>query len=209
MVATAQGECMFPERCMALGRDGDFTTIAHHLLHYRTVIEQIGPEDDVLDVGCGCGLASRFYRLQTEGRVVAVDRPPSIAIARSLYYAPGVEYVDLDFTEGPLPAGEFDVAVLTEVYEHLEEALGRKVIREISDRLRPDGRLFMSVPLLSRGPEQAAERFRYHVRDFADEAAVLTEVAEGLAPGQTVGLVFMKEITGSMVGTKGGEAGCE
>ncbi|HUT75453.1 MAG TPA: class I SAM-dependent methyltransferase [Armatimonadota bacterium] len=199
-LVAAAGEFMFPEHWAMVGNIG---TIASHIHHYNAVANAIEAADDVLDVGCGCGLATRLYRLQTTGRVVAVDRPPAIDIARSLYYSPGVEYWSQDFVEEALPEGEFDVAVLTEVYEHLPEAVGHKVVGEIAARLRPEGRLYMSVPLLSRGEQQASKNFANHCRDWADEEAVLDEVAGMLSAGQTVGLVFLASIVATKGGCKG------
>jgi SAM-dependent methyltransferase len=197
--AASTGEFMFPEH-WALA--GNIPTIASHLHHYATVAAQIGPRDSVLDVACGCGLAARLYRLRTTARVVAVDRPPAIDVARSLYYMPGIEYVALDFTRDALPEGRFTVAVLTEVYEHLHEAAGRALIRQIAARLRPHGRLYVSVPLLSRGERQAAKYYRHHVRDFEDEADVLGEIAGELLVGQSAHLVHMATITASEAGQR-------
>ena len=195
--SASTGEFMLPEHWAMVGNG---PTIGSHFTHYAMLARQIGPEDDVLDLGCGCGLATRIYRLHTSGRVVAVDRPPAIDIAHFGYPTPGVEYVACEFTTDALPRGQFDLVAFTEVYEHLDEALGHRVIEQVAERLRPCGRLLMSVPLLSRGPRQAAANFRHHVRDFTDEAAVLGEVADILRVGQSVALVSMQGVGESIEG---------
>ena len=58
----------------------------------------------------------------------------------------------------------------------------------------------MSVPLLSRGPQQAAANYRHHVRDFADEDTVLSEVAAMLRPSQSVALVTASGVNEAVEG---------
>jgi hypothetical protein len=69
----AGGECMVPE-CFVIYADtanvfspGGIGNIASHFGHYREVLQYIGRHDNVLDIGCGCGFATRLYRLKTKG----------------------------------------------------------------------------------------------------------------------------------------------
>lgn len=194
-------EFLLPEQVvLGQGHPDAIGNMMSHLCHYAMVASAIKPTDDILDVGCGCGLAVKFYRLKTEGRVVAVDRPPAIEIARCAYYTPGVEYYAGDFADHSLPEGPFDLATMIDVYEHLPEDVGWRILDELSARLRPDGRFLISVPLMSRGGY--AKNNAYHLREFADEPTVLQEVATHLAQGQSVRFVTTKYLSDPVRGTR-------
>jgi len=193
LAVLGSGEFAWPE---VWATRGNSATVASHLRHYATVAAHLQPADSVIDVGCGCGLATRIYRLHVGGRVVAVDRPPAITVARNYYPMPGVEYHSIEFSRNELPEGEFDVAIMLEVLEHLQAEVGAAVLQQIAARLRQNGRLYFSVPLLSRGNRPASE-VKHHVRDFADPDAALAEATRYLFAGQSAHLVYMDAIAAS------------
>ena len=187
----SSGELMLPEYFALRETTGDpfnlggIGNIARHFSYWSRVAHLIGNADNVLDIGCGCGLAARLYRLRTEGRVVALDREPALGIAQALYHTPDVEYVEADLMDCDLPEGPFDVVAMTEVYEHLPEDVGLRVVGQIAERLAEGGRLVMSVPF-------EAEEYgnQYHARHFRGAEDVLCEVSERLSVGTMLYLLL-------------------
>lgn len=98
----------------------------------------------VLEIGCGNGNLSR--RLQAAGlEVVGLDPSHSgIEIAR--VSVPGVPFFRMSVEEDPALLGEldFDLAVSTEVIEHLYTP--RSLMRFAAVALRPGGYLVISTP---------------------------------------------------------------
>jgi SAM-dependent methyltransferase len=76
----------------------------------------IGPDDEVLDVGCGAGQTTRLAaRTARNGHVLGVDlSAPMLARARTTAAAEGVTNVEFEQGDAqvhPFPAGRFDVAI--------------------------------------------------------------------------------------------------
>ena len=97
------------------------------------------PRGRVLEIGCGAGaLLSDLARLGFSCAAIETA-PEALALARDLN--PGVEIV-------PAPRADwdeaFDLVLAFEVLEHLEDDAG--ALREWRSRLRPGGRLLISVP---------------------------------------------------------------
>ncbi len=113
------------------------------------IVERVGRGKRVVDLGCRYGdLAARFVD-GNEVVGVDIDREAAAACARSL----GIETHVLDLN-GPLgfPDASFDVAVLSEVLEHLPYP--DLVLQEIHRILRPGGVLVGSVPNGARLPNR-------------------------------------------------------
>lgn len=104
-------------------------------LHVRTT-------DDCVDIGCGDGGTSGTY-LNTKARsYVGVDvSQAAVDLAR----ASGLSAIRVqDASRLPFDDGSFDVAVCTEVLEHLIAPLA--AAEEARRVLRPAGRLIVTVP---------------------------------------------------------------
>jgi SAM-dependent methyltransferase len=109
---------------------------------------EIGPEDAVLDIGCGAGQTTRdAARLATDGWVLGVDISKGmIERARSLVEAAGmrnVTFEDADAQDHPCPAERFDLAM---------SRFGTMFFRDpvvafsnIGRGMRPAGRLLLMV----------------------------------------------------------------
>jgi SAM-dependent methyltransferase len=109
---------------------------------------RIGPEERVLDVGCGTGQTTRdAARLATGGLALGIDlSAPMLAVARDRAAAEGVanvEHVQGDAQVHPFPEGGYDVAISrTGTMFFGDPAAG---FANIARALRSGGRLAMAV----------------------------------------------------------------
>ena len=119
----------------------------HRLMDYhRFFIERLKRSDRVLDVGCGYGAVS-FSMAQAGALVTGVDiDEKNIPMARERY-----KHINLDFVHGDvtrdLPNGVFDVIVMSNVLEHIEDRIG--LLKMIQDKFQPKLWL-IRVPMINR-----------------------------------------------------------
>lgn len=104
----------------------------------------LGPDDGMLDVGCGTGAAVREAAL-TASRAAGFDLSPAM-IARARTLADGVENVD--FHEGdatgalPFADGEFSAVLCTTAFHHFTAPA--RALAEMARILGPGGRLVIA-----------------------------------------------------------------
>lgn len=102
----------------------------------------VGPDETVLDVGCGTGnlTAALLARLSPAGRVVAVDISPAmVAVARRKIDDPRVRWHIGDVLQLPLTEASVDRVLCYSVWPHFED--GAAVAVELARVLRPRGSL--------------------------------------------------------------------
>ena len=120
----------------------------HRLTRYHDFfVERVKPGELVLDIGSGKGELA--YDLVTRGgaSVVGVDHDPShLSFARSHFRHERLEFRDGDVLER-IPAGRFDVVVLSNVLEHLEPRV--EFLRGLVESAQPS-RLLLRVPVYER-----------------------------------------------------------
>jgi 2-polyprenyl-3-methyl-5-hydroxy-6-metoxy-1,4-benzoquinol methylase len=99
----------------------------------------------VLDAGCGRGALGAVLR-QRGWHVVGIERHPEAAGVAQGRLAQVVQADMCDFARVEEELGDvhFDVLIFSDVLEHLADPAG--VLRHYLRRLRPGGRLFVSVP---------------------------------------------------------------
>lgn len=101
------------------------------------------PSAAILEPGCGTG--GNFPMLARRGRLYAMDADPS-----ALRFAASRGLAEL--CQGSLPENipfgdtRFDLIVMTDVLEHLADDAGS--LRALRTRLKPGGRLLLTVPAL-------------------------------------------------------------
>lgn len=142
---------------------------------------EINSGSHVADVGAGVGymLPLLVAAVGSEGRVFAEDIQPDFvaAIGKKIEVNgwPNVTAVLGTPVDPKLPHNRLDVALLIDVYHHLDYP--GEIINRIRDALKPHGRLIVADFYNSRPhPRSAPEVLRRHIRadrdDFAGEIAV-------------------------------------
>jgi SAM-dependent methyltransferase len=103
------------------------------------------PRDAViLELGCGTG--GNFPMLARRGRLYAMDADQTALAFAAERGLAQLARGSLPW-EFPFAAQRFDLAVMTDVLEHLDDEHGS--LRAVRSSLRPGGRLLLTVPALS------------------------------------------------------------
>ena len=151
-------------------------------LYRRTVLQAGGSHARVLDFGCGTGVLFDELSRQAD-EVIAVDvvLEPARFCIRELGFA-NIKLMSPGAAELELAAGSLDAIVAAEVLEHIEPLAG--TLEFFRDRLRPDGKLLVSVPtenaLYRLGRRMAGFDGHYHE---SNAAAIHQEIlANGFRP---------------------------
>ena len=113
---------------------------------------EIRPDDDVLDLGCGEGAFLRSLGNRS-GRTVGVDlNAPAVDALRSI----GIEAHVGGFGDlSDRAVGLFDVVSAFHLLEHVADPLA--VVRAAGHRLKPEGRMIVSVPNRERSLKNERE----------------------------------------------------
>jgi len=117
------------------------------------------PYDRLLDLGCGDGRLLEMIGAGREARHYGSD-VSSQALELAAKRVPDAAFFQLDITEQELPA-TYDVVVLSEVLEHLEDDEG--VLRRVAGHTR---HVVISVP---GGPADKVEKQYGHLRNYAGD----------------------------------------
>lgn len=104
----------------------------------------------ILDIGCGSGYAVTRFLGKMGDHVIGIDMyPPSVAYAEKHFGCAGLRFLCMDAQELSTAGEVFDVVVLADVLEHLDDPFS--VLKMAVDLLAPDGKLLVTVPN-GRGP---------------------------------------------------------
>ncbi len=102
----------------------------------------VGPDERVVDVGCGTGNLTRalLARLSAAGRVLAVDLSPRmIDTARRKVRDPRADWLVADARRLPVRDASYDRVICFSVWPHIDDRAGAAV--EFARVLKPGGRL--------------------------------------------------------------------
>ena len=113
----------------AAGRTGYSNELYSMLFQYG-----LGQRQHVLDIGCGTGLASRFF-IENGFRVTGVDvSVPMLEIAKERF--PSAKWVEGSAEALPFEPSTFDAAISGQTFHHVDR---KKAIEELLRILRPGG----------------------------------------------------------------------
>jgi ubiquinone/menaquinone biosynthesis C-methylase UbiE len=99
----------------------------------------LGPERDVLEVGCGTGQVTAWLaETVAPGRVTAIDVSPRM-LARARARTDAALFLQEDVCAADLGKASFDIAFCMHVFPHLEDR--DAALANLQRLLRPDGRL--------------------------------------------------------------------
>jgi SAM-dependent methyltransferase len=140
-----------------------------------------GPSPSIIEIGCSSGFVLKLMR-QTfpSAMIVGADYvgAPLRSLAREI---PDLPLLQFDLTNCPLPDASFDIVVLLNVLEHIED--DNKALAHVARILKPGGTAIIEVPagphLYDVYDKQLQHFRRYRLGDLVHqvEAAGLT-VAE-------------------------------
>lgn len=121
----------------------------HRLTRYHDFfVDRIDKGARILDIGCGVGTVARSIATRVPGSiVVGVELDEGrLAQARSGAVPPNLSFIEADARRN-LPLGPWDVVVLSNILEHIEDRVG--FLRDILRQAAPQ-KILIRVPLFER-----------------------------------------------------------
>ena len=134
------------------------------------VLNFVGQNKTVLELGCGPGAMTRFMREQLDCRITALEIDQKLAqmaepYCEKLYQA---DLESFDFSD-VFAEQRFDVVVAADVLEHLKNPWA--CLRHVRGLLKPDGYLIVSIPNIAHNTVIAQllnGRFPYQTQGLLD-----------------------------------------
>ncbi|MEO5954869.1 MAG: class I SAM-dependent methyltransferase [Nitrospiraceae bacterium] len=132
---------------LAIPYDGG-VHVKHRLMRYHDFfVNRIAPGERVLDIGCGYGAVAYSLATKAGALVTGVDlNEVNVAKARGRFHHPNLTFVHGDARTN-LPPGPWDVLVLSNILEHIEQRAS--FLTELQQGLRPN-RMLIRVPMIDR-----------------------------------------------------------
>jgi SAM-dependent methyltransferase len=131
---------MADDEDVVLGPGDDYV---HHEPAFALLRDRIGPDDTVLDIGCGFGNVGRFLA-RTGAAVDGIEpddeRAPVAGTALRHVFHGSLE----DASSAPDLRERYSVVTVLDVVEHFADPLA--ALRLATDLLDTDGRLFLFIP---------------------------------------------------------------
>lgn len=115
------------------------------------------PSDRVIEIGVGCGIYTRILARRCAD-VWAIDVNADFLVA--LAGVENVSSVCADATE-PLPVGQAQLVLSSEVLEHVDAARSQAMLRNIAAAIHDDGFLILTTPQRFATMELAARCLRW------------------------------------------------
>lgn len=131
-----------------------FEASGAEFMTYQRLLIDLRPDENVLDIGCGCGLMALQLKeyLDSNGSYAGVDiHGPSIKWCTSHITTthPNFRFTQIGDGKLPFAANSFDVILLKSVFTHLRPEEVENYLDEIVRVLKPNGRCLASFFLLN------------------------------------------------------------
>lgn len=164
------------ERAMAYGGG---VHPKHRLMRYHDFfVERIPAGSRVLDIGCGYGAVARSIATRVpDSMVVGVELDRTrLAQARAGEVPANLSFIEAD-ARRDLPTGPWNVVVLSNILEHIEDRVG--FLNDILRQARPE-KVLIRVPLFERDWKVALRR-DLGANYFSDPTHFIEHTREELA----------------------------
>ncbi|HUQ86851.1 MAG TPA: class I SAM-dependent methyltransferase [Vicinamibacterales bacterium] len=127
---------------------GDGVHVKHRIMRYHDFfVERVRAAERVLDIGCGYGAVANSIASRSGAHVVGLDlSAANVQKARQLFQQANLTFVEGE-APGTLPAGKFDVIVMSNVLEHIDRRV--EFLREVQGKIKPS-RWLLRVPMFDR-----------------------------------------------------------
>jgi SAM-dependent methyltransferase len=131
----------------AVAFGGGVHTKHRHIRYHDFFVSRVRPGETVLDIGCGKGEVAYDMAERAGAMVTGIDlNPAHIRMATERFGHPRATYILGDALRD-LPCGHYDVVVLSNVLEHIEDRVG--FLRGVTASAAPN-RWLLRVPLFER-----------------------------------------------------------
>ena len=135
----------------------------HYTELFNIITNRIPENAKVLDVGCGVGRLSRIIKNECAAEVVGLDFS---SWACEQLAKEGFETIVSSLPKIPVEDNTFDIAVATEVLEHLDKP--ELTIFQMARVVKPGGMIMCSVPNNSLHPHEEFE----HQQSFTESKII-------------------------------------
>jgi SAM-dependent methyltransferase len=118
-----------------------------HLQRLLWIRDRLGPADRVIELGCGTGVMVTLQLRAWGYDVTGVDLDEaSVDYGRTVFDCMGMDPRAISTSDLRDLGGGLDAVIASEVLEHLEDDELRGTVALIHQKLRPGGRLLVTVP---------------------------------------------------------------
>jgi SAM-dependent methyltransferase len=169
-----------------------------HYTRYHFVKRRFGGARNLLDIGCGLGVGTRFMRDAFDEAIGVDPSGDAVAEANRRFAAPRLRFLTLGQLESQL-AEQFDVVTCLEVIEHTLEQ--RQLAELVRMRVRTGGVAIFSTPNVEYTRAHGLVN-PYHVRELTQ--AEFSEVLGASFP--QVRMYAMVQVNGAVLAAPGGRA---
>jgi len=165
---------------------GGIHTKHRHIRYHDFFVQRIAAHETVLDIGCGHGAVALAVASATGAKVTGIDLSEgNLRIARERHTHPNVTYIHGNACRD-LPAGHYDVVILSNVLEHIEHRV--EFLRQVQAAATPH-RWLVRVPLFERDWRVPLKKElgldwrldRTHFTEYTHEGFLSETTAAGLA----------------------------
>lgn len=139
---------------------------------YAPYLRRVGPDDAVLEVGCGLGEQARWFSTRCR-RFTGIDISEEVLTLRD-QLPDNVELRIVDAVNlAPFADGSFDVVFSSQLVEHLHPEDVPVHMAEVARVLRPGGRYLLETPNRVTGPHDVSRAFDdvatcFHLKEWTN-----------------------------------------